>query len=152
MKKKNRFLLTLVLATVIPTFASAAEWPQVRQGEYARSVVKALKLEAELPLANNEKDCIALLESYGISPLKGWDNQAFLSKDDYISVVLKIRGEEKYLHEVAQKMCDQAAQAKKECPYGVSYKIQEDGTICRHKHRLRIPLQWKPPLSLRVAF
>lgn len=152
MEKKNFFLVVLILATVIPAFAWGEEWPQVRQGEYARRVVQALKIERELPLANNEKDCIALLESYGISPLKGWDKNALLSKDDYTAVVLKIQGQENYLHELAQKMCDQAAQAKTECPYGVAYKTQADGTLCRHKHRLRIPVKWKAPLSLRVAF
>lgn len=153
MKKKNRIFVALVLATVIPALAWGEEWPQVRQGEYARRVVQALKIERELPLANNEKDCIALLESYGISPLKGWAKEALLSKDDYTAVVLKIQGEEKYLHKVAQKMCDQAAEAKKEgCPYGVPYKTQADGTFCHHSHRLYIPVKWKAPLSLRVAF
>lgn len=139
----KRLIFTLMFVLTLSSSISASDWPQVRQGEYAKKVVQALKIQNQLPLAYNEQDCISLLESRGISPLKGWSKDELLTQDDYVAVVMKANGKEKKLHDLAQNICDQNLnQSNGECPYGQVYQVQADGTLCSHQHVARSPLKW----------
>jgi len=78
---------------------------QVRQGLFARQLVRSLELESGLPQAASEDDCIRILNDLGISPLKGWDRFGRLTSDDYTVVMGKIVGKEFLVHQKAQEVC-----------------------------------------------
>lgn len=80
---------------------------RVRQGIFARQMVKTLRLEEELPLTATEEDCIRLLKSYGITPLKGWDRFGPVTEDVYTVVIGKATGQEYLVQVKAQEVCDQ---------------------------------------------
>lgn len=80
---------------------------RVRQGAFARQLIKTLELEKELPLTASEDDAIRLLNSYGIQPLTGWDRYAPLTDDDYTVVIGKAIGKELLVHQKAQEVCDE---------------------------------------------
>lgn len=126
---------------------------RIRQGKFARQLIYSLEFESRLPLTASEDDAIKLLNSLGISPLKGWDRYAPLTEDDYTVVIGKSIGKEYLVHEKAQEVCDEVVKLlnvewalykakhgrysileklildksvfpkKPECPYGVSYTI-----------------------------
>jgi len=152
MRRKCVVFTFLFLFGMVSWGLSQQKWPQVRQGEYAESLVRALKIQRHLPLAFNEEDCISLLEGYGVSPLKGWDRNAPLTKDDFAAVVVKARGREKDVHSLAQKICNQMvaslnsdreniSRLKDACPYGVAYQRREDGKFTTHRHIIDSPLK-----------
>lgn len=79
---------------------------RVRQGLFARQLIKTLELEKSLPATATEEDCIRLLTRMGISPLKGWSRFAPLTQDDYAVIVGKAIGKEYLVHEKAQEVCN----------------------------------------------
>ena len=82
--------------------AQEQEAPErLTQEQFACETIKILKLEYRLPAAPLAKDCVNLLENLGISPLKGWDPKAFLSKEDYLVLVGKTQGKEGVIHKRA---------------------------------------------------
>lgn len=80
---------------------------RLRQGVFARQLVKRLELENELPLTATEEDCIRVLKSYGITPLKGWDRFGPVTEDVYAVVMGKATGQEYIVQVKAQEVCDQ---------------------------------------------
>ena len=71
------------------------------QEQFAVELVKLLKIENLLPLAALPSDCVNLLESYAISPLKGWDNKSLLKQEDYLVLVGIVQGKEQMIHQRA---------------------------------------------------
>lgn len=80
---------------------------RVRQGAFARQLIKVLELEEQLPLTASEDDAIQLLRRLGISPLKGWKRFEPLTEDDYAVILGKAIGKEYLVHEKAQEVCDE---------------------------------------------
>lgn len=127
----------------------------MRQGEYAMLLVKGIRvkdriafsLQSQLPRAYSEDDCIRVLESFGVSPLRGWDRDAILTKSDYTAIMYKLTGKEKLVHKVAQEICDEGAekQVQGACPYGRPYKVKGKGAaqhFVKHQHLIKTPLRF----------
>jgi len=79
---------------------------KIRQGTFARQLVRSLGWQYRLPLTATEQQCMNLLDRLGISPLKGWDRFAPLTEDDYAVVMGLAQGEEHLVHSKAQEVCD----------------------------------------------
>jgi len=84
--------------------AHAQEEERVTQEEFACELIQTMKLSGVLPLASLASDCADALERLGISPMAGWNNKAYLGKEDYQVILAKAYGKEARLHEIAQKV------------------------------------------------
>ena len=71
------------------------------QEEFAVELVRLLAIEDLLPPAALPSDAVNLLERLGIAPLKGWDNKAYLTQEDYLVIIGKAQGREGVVHERA---------------------------------------------------
>ena len=71
------------------------------QEQFAVELVKLLKIENLLPPAALPGDCAGLLGSFGIAPLKGWDNKSLLKQEDYLVLIGIVQGKEQMLHQRA---------------------------------------------------
>jgi len=141
---------------------------KVRQGTFARKLIHVLNKEDSLPLTATEDDCISLLESWGISPLKGWDANDNLTSDDHTVITLQLSGKEHLVHQKAQELCDMTvkrlninwelyyAQNSRyllleklvtegpgyKCPYGKKYQVGGfKPHILSHTHYIKTPLK-----------
>ena len=159
MIKLSTKLLVFIIVFSSITIALADE--PMTQEEFAVELVKNMGLEDQLPIAALPKDCVDLLESMGITPLKGWDRKALLKDDDFTVLIAKAVGKENVVHVKASELChknidvincrwedfpdlkleellqseDLFPIAIPECPYGLKY-IDEDNNhdVDQHYH------------------
>ncbi len=159
----------IVLTFLFLTTSSWAEpaWPKLQQGEFANKLVRQLNIQGQLPLAYNTQDCIDLLVSYGIAPLKGWNRNASLTKDDYTSILGMATGEEGVIAKVAQDTCDQIVHLINEnfgqvaldkwqtllqgCPYGEAYKIDRSTLTKQVKKHYHPDQNWSRAMFFESA-
>ncbi|MFC1704165.1 hypothetical protein ACFL1E_05225 [Candidatus Omnitrophota bacterium] len=161
MKKKIRVIFLLCALGCMFCAVSFSQEQPMTQEEFAVELVRSMKLHDVLPLAALPQDCIKLLESLGIAPLKGWDAKAPLSEDDYMVVVAKSIGKEKMVHQKAIEVCDRIIyvvngrwqkkphmsllellsdrsifpEGPPQCPYGLRFEdSDEDHRVDPHYH------------------
>ncbi|HOW36148.1 MAG TPA: hypothetical protein PL155_07025 [Candidatus Omnitrophota bacterium] len=95
------FLLTFLSGAVcLGGDAQAQEEPRERmtQEQFAVELVKNMGLQKRLPTAALPGDCVDLLTSFAVEPLKGWRNKEFLTQEDYLVVMAKVHGKEGLVH------------------------------------------------------
>jgi hypothetical protein len=68
------------------------------QEEFATELVDIMQLEELLPVAALPSDYTHLLDRLGVAPLNGWDNKAFLTREDYLVIIGKAQGKEGVVH------------------------------------------------------
>ena len=105
MYKKIISVSVMVAMVIAVAGVVCAQEEPMTQEQLAVQLVKNMKLQDQLPVAALPKDCVALLESLGISPLKGWDPKAPLSQDDYTVIIAKAVGREDIVHKKAAEIC-----------------------------------------------
>lgn len=93
-------------ASAFAQSSAASPPPEMLEGEFARQLVKLMKLERLLPPGPSVYDHISLLEQFGISPLGGWEANQKLSREDYVVILAFASGKEKIVYEKAQEACD----------------------------------------------
>ncbi len=100
MKKTFKlFLAAFLVFGGMPGFAQDEKFNErLTQEEFCLEVLKNMNMEGWLQTAALGSDCISLLERLGVAPLTGWDNKAFLSQEDYLVVMAKLRGKEEMVH------------------------------------------------------
>ena len=154
---KIAIILTLIVLGLIGLLNKTVfsqEGP-ITQEQFAVELVKSMEISDHLPLAALPRDCVMLLETIGISPLKGWDRKALLTDDDYTVIVAKSVGKEKLVHTKATEVCLRtiavinARWQKKpnlslhellndlsifpegppKCPYGLKYEDKNSDTV-----------------------
>lgn len=86
------------LDSVLP---KPGEFKRITQEEFALELVKGIRVENYLPTSALKSDCVDLLERFGIAPLKGWKNKEFLTQEDYLVVMGKMRGKEGLINQRA---------------------------------------------------
>ena len=102
--KRISLILVFSIATVLlfaRQGATQEEGELLTQEEFAVELVKSMRLDAWLPTAALPRDCVDLLETIGIAPLRGWRNKELLEQEDYLVVLAKAHGKEGMLHERA---------------------------------------------------
>ena len=106
--KKNILILTILSLFLVSTLKVFAqdfeEGKKVTQEEFAVEMVKVLDIEDLLPTAALANDCVDLLNSLGIAPLKGWHPKEFLNQEDYLVIVGKAQGKEGVVHKRATEI------------------------------------------------
>lgn len=100
--KKIAIVMVLLLAlgmsaTVFAAPKSEAEGGSklINQGEMAQMLVKVLGLYRYLPPDPTNADCFNVLMVNGISPFKGWDASASVTREDLARVIILAMGQEK---------------------------------------------------------
>jgi hypothetical protein len=102
-----KFIVKLFLVFFLLLLNSVAfsQERTLTQEEFAVQLVKNMKLDSWLPIAALPSDCVTLLESLGISPLKGWNRKALLTDDDFTVIIAKSVGKERLVHIKAAEVC-----------------------------------------------
>ena len=103
---RMRIAILLILFSIVVSpfclYAQNGEESEVlTQEQFAVELVKMMNLEGSLPTAALPSDCVDFLERIGISPLRGWNNKALLSQEEYLVILAKAHGKEVVLHERA---------------------------------------------------
>lgn len=106
-------IFTLFLKTILIFVGIFAFWKiglgeerqKLTQEKFAEIMVKNMKLQNRLPLAALPSDSVDLLESLGISPLKGWRRKSFLTQGDYVTIIAKASGKERVVYKNAVDVC-----------------------------------------------
>ena len=88
-------IVSLVGAVILLLFSSLFIYSQVgsqgndqvTQAEFVNTLIRALGMENQLPVAATLSDKVQLLERLGYAPLGGWNLEALLTKGD-VAVVL----------------------------------------------------------------
>lgn len=92
----------LVCAACWGVVAGAEEFSErMTQEQFAVELVKNMGLQKRLPTAALPGDCVDLLASFAIEPLKGWRNKEYLIQEDYLVVMAKVHGKEGLIHKRA---------------------------------------------------
>lgn len=144
---KKVILFSMLVLFSIGNIASAQN-EAMTQEQFAVKLVHSMKLYDRLPLTALPSDCVELLESLGISPLKRWDGKALLTEEDYTVIVAKAVGKESVVHEKSVELCNRnidklnrllkknpnlslkelladksiLPEGSPQCPYGLKYK------------------------------
>ncbi|MFH1656001.1 MAG: hypothetical protein ABH954_05280 [Candidatus Omnitrophota bacterium] len=156
---KNLILVFILLASVATSLAQGEE--PLTQEKFAVELVKNMGLQKQLPVAALPSDCVALLESLGIAPLKGWDRKALITEDDYTVILAKALGKEDVVHIKAAQICHSKVEiinerwkennnltlveflknenifpeSSPQCPYGLKYEDKDgDNNVDHHYH------------------
>lgn len=79
----------------------ALEDRPLTQEEFAVELVDIMQLNELLPPAALPGDYTHLLDRLGVAPLNGWDNKAFLTREDYLVIIGKAQGKESLVHQRA---------------------------------------------------
>ncbi len=95
-------LLTIFSADVFAQDVEEDLGERITQEEFAVELCLSMNMSGWLPTAALSRDCVELLESMGIAPLTGWNNKAFLSQEDYLTILAKVHGKETMLHDRAR--------------------------------------------------
>lgn len=104
MKRVSFIFIIIFLISAAHAFAQSFEDKQITQEEFACELVRTMNLQSWLPLSALPRDCLSVLEQFGISPIKGWDNNAYLTKEDYLVILSKAHGKEILLYETADSI------------------------------------------------
>lgn len=107
-KMFKKSAITLVILAVLFAFSNTSygeEAEKLTQEQFAKMLVKNMKLQGYLPTAPLPSDAVDLLDSLGISPLSGWRRKAFLINDDYMVIIAKAAGKEKVVYKNAVAVC-----------------------------------------------
>lgn len=83
-----------------------AQEGRITQKEFAVQLVREMGFDYLLPLAPDSLDCIELLENLGISPMRGWSPNEYLTDDAYTVIIAKAVGKESVVHEQAVWVCE----------------------------------------------
>ena len=107
------FCLICVLVLSFPPtlYSQEEEFEKITEGEFAVRLVKMMRLERSLPPAPLQADYVDLLERVGISPLRGWDQDRLLTRDNYAIIIAMAAGKEKLVWEKSQEVCDHNVEA-----------------------------------------
>ncbi len=103
----KRFTL-IIFAIILYFYSEGVCWGEpfqeqkIIQEQFACELVRGMHLEGWLPLSALPRDCISVLEQFGISPMQGWNNTAYLTKEDYLVILSKAHGKEIPLYETAE--------------------------------------------------
>ncbi|MBM3251987.1 MAG: hypothetical protein FJZ11_04310 [Candidatus Omnitrophica bacterium] len=158
-----KFTINLIVALILlsGTCIFAQEDKAVTQEQFAVELVKNMNLQDQLPVAALPSDCVALLESIGISPLNGWNRKALLTEDDYTVIIAKAVGKENLVDQKAALVCHKRIEiiderwqenpnltleellhnkdifpnGSPQCPYGLKYQDKNnDHKVDQHYH------------------
>ncbi|MFH1359450.1 MAG: hypothetical protein ABIJ41_00240 [Candidatus Omnitrophota bacterium] len=99
----NKILIGLLifLGVIVSSVLAQEASERLTQEEFACEMIKTMNLDSRLPLAALPGDCVDVLEGFGIAPMTGWDNKAYLSQEDYLVILSKAEGKEAMLYKTA---------------------------------------------------